>query len=92
MNHCLRAMYERSPIAHVAKVSAPVLLSIGRADLRVPPSQGLEYYHALRALGKRAEMHVYDDNHPLAKVPVNANVMINTAMFFYKIRNGLLKL
>ena len=38
------------------------------------------------------QMHVYDDNHPLAKVPVNANVMINTAMFFYKIRNGLLRL
>ena len=42
-------MYERSPIAHVAKVRAPVLLSIGRADLRVPPSQGFEYYHALRS-------------------------------------------
>ena len=48
-------MYEKSPIAHVKKVKTPVMLNIGKVDLRVPPSQGYEYYHALRALGKHVE-------------------------------------
>ena len=48
-------MYERSPIAHVKKVKTPVMLNIGKVDLRVPPSQGYEYYHALRAQGKYVE-------------------------------------
>ena len=51
----MRVMYERSPIAHVKKVKTPVMLNIGKVDLRVPPSQGYEYYHALKALGKYVE-------------------------------------
>ena len=51
----MRVMYERSPIAHVKKVKTPVMLNIGKVDLRVPPSQGYEYYHALRAQGKYVE-------------------------------------
>jgi acylaminoacyl-peptidase len=61
-------MYEMSPIAHVHKVKAPIYLMIGTKDLRVPPSQGYEYYHNLKALGKEVEMNVYDDCHPLSKV------------------------
>ena len=51
----MRVMYEKSPIAHVKKVKTPVMLNIGKVDLRVPPSQGHEYYHALKALGKYVE-------------------------------------
>ena len=51
----MRVMYEKSPIAHVKKVKTPVMLNIGKVDLRVPPSQGYEYYHALKALGKYVE-------------------------------------
>ena len=51
----MMVMYEKSPIAHVKKVKTPVMLNIGKVDLRVPPSQGYEYYHALKALGKYVE-------------------------------------
>ena len=51
----MRVMYEKSPIAHVKKVKTPVMLNIGKVDLRVPPSQGYEYYHALKTLGKHVE-------------------------------------
>jgi acylaminoacyl-peptidase len=78
-------MYSKSPIAHVTKVKAPVFLNIGKLDLRVPPSQGFEFYHSLKALGKKVEMNVYEDNHSLSKVPVNVNVLINTAIFFNSI-------
>ena len=72
----------------------------GKNDLRVPPSQGYEFYHSLKvtckidfdqthvrfiqALGKTVEMNVYDDNHPLGKVENDVNVMINAALFYHK--------
>ena len=42
-------------LKRVKKVKTPVMLNIGKVDLRVPPSQGYEYYHALRAQGKYVE-------------------------------------
>ena len=45
-----------SPISHVDKVQAHVLLLIGEDDRRVPPSQGRSYYHALKGRGKNVEM------------------------------------
>ena len=44
-----------SPIHNVAKVKAPVLILLGSEDLRVPMSQGLAYYRALRAANKTTE-------------------------------------
>ncbi|KAJ6541002.1 Alpha/Beta hydrolase protein [Mycena vulgaris] len=40
-------IFTTSPIAHVDAVTAHVLLHLGGADLRVTPTHGLEYYHAL---------------------------------------------
>jgi len=46
-------MYERlSPIRHVKKVKSPVLIMHGANDDRVPPGQAVEFYQALRDLGK----------------------------------------
>ena len=36
----------------------------------------------LQARGKEVFMNTYDDNHPLAKVENDVNVMINAAVFF----------
>ena len=38
-----------SPILHVDSIKIPVLLLIGSADRRVAPSQGVNFYHALKA-------------------------------------------
>jgi acylaminoacyl-peptidase len=50
-----------SPIHHVHRVVAPTLLCLGAKDRRVPPSQGHEFYHVLRAQGvtTRCEYHIY---------------------------------
>jgi acylaminoacyl-peptidase len=67
-------VYKASPITYVDKVKASVLLMIGASDLRVAPTQGMEYYHALK--GKRTkdgkskigevEMLVFEgESHPL---------------------------
>jgi len=40
-----------SPGIHVKNVRAPVLMLIGGKDRRVPQSQGISYYHSLKAKG-----------------------------------------
>lgn len=40
-----------SPCKYAHKVQAPTLLLLGEKDLRVPPSQGLSYYHLLKKHG-----------------------------------------
>ena len=49
----LSRMYAVSPIAHVAagRVSAPTLILAGMKDKRVPASQAIEFYHALKGQG-----------------------------------------
>lgn len=44
-------MRECSPIIYVKNVRAPVLMLIGGKDRRVPMSQGVSYYHNLKAKG-----------------------------------------
>ncbi len=54
------AEYDRhSPVRFVAACHTPVLVLHGGADVRVPTSQGAEFYHALRFLGRDTEMVVY---------------------------------
>ncbi|KAG8829241.1 hypothetical protein FRC17_006913 [Serendipita sp. 399] len=64
-------LYALSPVQYVDKVQTPVLLNIGDVDQRVPPSQGKEYYHLLKArgMGDKAEMLWFPENsHALDKV------------------------
>ena len=43
---------EHSPMTYVANVTTPVLLLHGGSDTRVPPEQSVEFYKALKDLGK----------------------------------------
>jgi len=54
------ARYDKhSAIRYVAACHTPVLVLHGEADVRVPLSQGQEFYHALRFLNREAEMVTY---------------------------------
>jgi len=50
---------KHSPITYVNRVTTPALMIHGEADERVPPSQGYEYYHALKSRGATVKMVVY---------------------------------
>lgn len=50
---------KHSPLAHVANAKTPALILHGQADIRVPISQGYEYYQALKRQGVTAKMVVY---------------------------------
>jgi acylaminoacyl-peptidase len=76
-------MWDASPIKHAMDVVAPTLIALGMEDKRVPPSQGLEYYHLLRANGVMAELFQYDkDDHAIDKVASEADLWINVKQFF----------
>lgn len=51
--------HKRSPVTYADRASAPVLILHGEADPRVPLSQGMQLYDALRAAGKPVEMVKY---------------------------------
>ncbi len=56
------ALYEaRSPHFFLDRVAAPVQLICGANDPRCPPSESLEAYAALTALGKACELALYHD-------------------------------
>jgi len=55
-----------SPIQYVDNVKTPVLLLIGGEDQRVAPTQGTNYYHALKGRSKKVEMLIFKkEGHPL---------------------------
>ena len=52
-------LLERSPIAHVDRVTTPTLILHGEDDQRVPIWQGYEFYNALTRRGCPTQMVVY---------------------------------
>jgi len=50
---------KHSPMSHVRGVTTPALILHGEADVRVPISQGYEYYNALKRQGVTTRMVVY---------------------------------
>jgi dipeptidyl aminopeptidase/acylaminoacyl peptidase len=51
----------RSPLAHVHRISTPMLLTAGLHDLACPPAQAQVLYGALRARGVEAALAVYPE-------------------------------
>ena len=56
-----------SPIFHADKVSTPLLLLHGNSDTNVPPGESMQFYTALKLLGKEVELIEIDkqDHHIL---------------------------
>lgn len=62
-------MQSMSPIHYVDDVKTPLLLLIGLVDKRVCPTNGINYYHALKGRSKTVEMLAFPkDSHPLESV------------------------
>ena len=51
--------WDRSPMAHINNAKTPTLIAHGEKDLRVPVSQGWEFYTALKIKGVPTEFVVY---------------------------------
>lgn len=51
--------YRHSPISHAANVRTPLLIQHGENDQRVPLTQAISFYRALKAHGKHVELDIY---------------------------------
>jgi dipeptidyl aminopeptidase/acylaminoacyl peptidase len=52
---------ENSPVLSADKVTTPILLMADKKDTSVPYTQGIEFFTALRRLGKKAWLLQYDE-------------------------------
>ena len=78
-------MYEKSPVLRVDRVKTPTLVALGLADLRVPPSQGLEWFHSLQSLGVPSKLLTYpQDCHSLNLVTTEADHWMHIRHWFDK--------
>lgn len=82
-----QAMFDCSPMAHVSKCRTPTLIGIGMADLRVPPSQGIAWFHALREAAPDVDVRMLrytDANHGLDTLAAEADFAVMNVLFFMK--------
>lgn len=73
---------ENSPILRAHKVKTPVLMNNNISDAAVPFAQGVEFFCALRRLGKRAWMLQYDDEVHVLDVNAALDFTIRMKQFF----------
>ena len=79
----LRRMWAASPAAHVPAMVAPTMIALGMADRRVPPSQGLELFHSLRAKGVPVRLLQYPtDTHAIGQPASEADFWLNAKAWF----------
>jgi acylaminoacyl-peptidase len=75
--------YKKSPIQYIKRVRTPTLVALGMKDLRVPPSQGLEWYHTLRSMGVATKLLMYDtDDHAIDGAGAEADHWVNIKRWF----------
>jgi acylaminoacyl-peptidase len=76
-------LHEKSPISKIQTVKTPTLIALGMSDLRVPPSQGLEWYHNLRSMSVPTKLLTYPkDGHALDQVATEADHWLHIRDWF----------
>ncbi|RCV43027.1 hypothetical protein SETIT_9G262900v2 [Setaria italica] len=81
----LHLFYQKSPIAHISKVKAPLLMLLGGADLRVPASNGLQYARALRERGGGVKIMMFpEDIHEIIIPRSDFESFLNIGVWFKK--------
>jgi dipeptidyl aminopeptidase/acylaminoacyl peptidase len=81
---------ENSPIFMADKIQTPLLIIANDADDAVPWYQGIEFFLALRRLGKEAYMFTYNgEPHHLRRRPNQKDYAIRMAQYFdYELKAG----
>eukprot|EP01134_Creolimax_fragrantissima_P002145 CFRG2145T1 len=80
----MQILYENSPIANdLSVINTPTLFMLGAMDRRVPPSQGLQFYHALNSLGVETKVYWFPtQSHPIDEIGCSADLWINSALWY----------
>ena len=85
----LATMLAASPVVYIDAVKTPTLMCLGLKDRRVPASQGIEYYHLLKARGIPAKMLVFpEDTHAIDQPASEAEHFVAISMWFNQYLNA----
>lgn len=80
---------ENSPLFHLPKVTTPLVIMANDADDAVPWYQGIEYYTAMRRLGKKVWMLNYNNEaHNLVERKNRKDIQIREQQFFDYLLKG----
>ncbi|SHG38288.1 S9 family peptidase [Flavobacterium defluvii] len=72
-----------SPIDHIEKIKVPTLLWSGKEDAQVDVKQSIEFYLALRRLGKKSIMLLYpNENHSFSSESAQKDISIRILQWF----------
>ena len=66
------AYQKPSAIFQIAKAKTPTFIYVGERDIEVPPTQSIEYWHALRDLGVPVSLVIYPEEGHGIRNPQNA--------------------
>lgn len=80
-------MWNKSPMKFIKNVHVPCMFLLGSEDQRVSPSQGMKFYKTLTAQGVTTQLYMYEDDHSLQEVNVEADNFVNTVLWFKKFLN-----
>ena len=77
---------DRSPIHHVASLTAPMIIFQGDQDRVVPPNQAEEMARAVRAAGLEVEVHLFaGEGHGVRKAASNEQALTAELAFYGKV-------
>ena len=61
-----------SAISFIKRAKTPTFIYVGERDIEVPPTQSVEYWHALKELGVPTSLVIYPDEGHSIRAPANA--------------------
>jgi dipeptidyl aminopeptidase/acylaminoacyl peptidase len=72
-----------SAITYIKKAKTPTFIYVGERDIEVPPTQSIEYWHALKELGVPTSLVIYpDEGHGIRGPEHAADVQRRTVAWF----------
>ena len=61
-----------SAISFIKQAKTPTFIYVGERDIEVPPTQSIEYWHALKELGVPTSLVIYPDEGHSIRAPANS--------------------
>lgn len=75
--------FSRSPVMYADRVRTPTMTICGALDTSTPPSQGVEFHHALSAAGVRSALLTYPgEGHGVKKYPAVLDFVSRILIWF----------
>lgn len=77
------AYWDVSAIKYIAQARTPTLITVGERDIEVPPSQSVEYWNGLKAMGVSTSLVIYpDEGHGIRAPAHSADMRRRTVAWF----------